>query len=834
MKVKCLLSLLLTMLITYPGYCREAQDKEWYPFVLSEEMDPDSPANIGKLVLDPPAGKHGFLRSQNGHFYFEDGTRAKFWGTNLCFSACFPDHKEAEILADRLAFFGFNAVRLHHMDMFFEPRGIFRDAAPAYKDRDLKETGMLSEKQLDKLDYFVFQLKQKGIYVDINLLVTRRFTGADGVFDAEKLGMAAKPFSLFDPILIDLQKKYAKGLLTHYNPYTNLTYSDDPAIALIEITNENSIFPHWKWNRLNGPLFGLKKDSIPDYYVKQLDELWNKWLKTKYKTVENVKKAWSLVKAIESEVLEPGHPEEPDNGKNTVDLGDLSNWQLEKHDKAEATVKIKDNKVTMDIQKFTETPWHLQFKATQIKVSKDKKYLVTFKISSEKETKVAIVAQQAFEPWQNVGLQQEVYVFETPRVYTIPFSPTMDCHDTKVGFIAGFDTGNIVIEDIKFEEIDSLSFISDEKDISDFTFNRPIHKFLNFYPSTQREDIRQFYVDLEKDYFSQMIIFLKAECGVKIPVTGIGGYDGNEDIEAQGPCDFVDAHAYWDHPRFPNNNWDKNDFRIHNKSMLADKRRGIIGVITDKFKDAHTYWLLNDVSPKPFTITEWNHCYPNEYAYETPVLLAAYAVKNNWDGLFQFAYDGMGNKPDEINSYFDIMNNPQKLILCAVGSLLYLKSDSVSIESLGRDYSINSSFVSGVCGVIKESEWYTGPLKVTPEENGAIFLYSTDGKAINKSENLVLTALNGIRNADSGWGKVDIDRYSWGHAPTLLKYFTITAGIKDPIQVYIMDRNGSLRQEIKTGKTDDMHMFTNQMSAPPWLFIHKLSDTQAVSDEQPE
>ena len=29
-------------------------------------------------LLDAPAGKHGFVRVKDGHFYFEDGTRIRF------------------------------------------------------------------------------------------------------------------------------------------------------------------------------------------------------------------------------------------------------------------------------------------------------------------------------------------------------------------------------------------------------------------------------------------------------------------------------------------------------------------------------------------------------------------------------------------------------------------------------------------------------------------------------------------------------------------------------------------------------------------------------------
>ena len=80
---------------------KAADGSEWYPFSFSEHLDPNSPANMGRLVLDAPAGKHGFVQAKDGHFYFEDGIRAKFWGTNLTFNANFPDKKQAEILADR-------------------------------------------------------------------------------------------------------------------------------------------------------------------------------------------------------------------------------------------------------------------------------------------------------------------------------------------------------------------------------------------------------------------------------------------------------------------------------------------------------------------------------------------------------------------------------------------------------------------------------------------------------------------------------------------------------------------------------------------------------------
>ena len=117
-------------------------------------------------------------------------------------------------------------------------------------------------------------------YISISIcLFSRHFTEADGVIAAEALGMAAKPVSMFDPTLIELQKKYAKDLLTHYNPYTKLRYCDDPAVALIEIINESSII-------------GLKPENLPDFYSSQFTNLFNDWKKKS--PFNNEKRAFAI------------------------------------------------------------------------------------------------------------------------------------------------------------------------------------------------------------------------------------------------------------------------------------------------------------------------------------------------------------------------------------------------------------------------------------------------------------------------------------------------------------------------------------------------------------
>jgi len=96
------------------------------------------------------------------------------------------------------------------------------------------------------------------------LLVARPFKAGDGVQDYQKIREGAKGISLYDPRIIEL-KEYAKQLLAHYNPYAKIEYRNDPAVAMVEINNENAL-----WVGAHGPT---------PYYDHELAHLYNTWLK---------------------------------------------------------------------------------------------------------------------------------------------------------------------------------------------------------------------------------------------------------------------------------------------------------------------------------------------------------------------------------------------------------------------------------------------------------------------------------------------------------------------------------------------------------------------------
>ncbi|HEU0006213.1 MAG TPA: hypothetical protein VFS12_09510 [Terriglobia bacterium] len=213
------------------------------------------------FLLEAPAGKGGFIRVQDSHFVKPDGKRIRFWGVNLTDwskgSVMIPPKEDAPMWAATLSRFGVNCVRLHFLDLA-APRGLI--------DKTREDSREFDAEQLDRLDFFIAELKKRGIYINLNLNVGRSYKAGDGVQDYDKIRWA-KGLTLFDPRLIELQKEYARKLLTHSNPYTKAEYRHEPAVAIVELVNENALYAGFR--------------SPTPYYDNALNEIYNTWLQKK-------------------------------------------------------------------------------------------------------------------------------------------------------------------------------------------------------------------------------------------------------------------------------------------------------------------------------------------------------------------------------------------------------------------------------------------------------------------------------------------------------------------------------------------------------------------------
>ena len=287
----------------------------------------------------------------------------KFWGVNIVAAGAFPDKTDASGIAAHAAKMGINLVRFHHLDnpSWTAAGSLFING---------QTTRSLNPVSLDRLDYFIYQLKQHGIYINMNLNVSRTFNNMDGVPDADSLLEFGKGVTIFDPQLVSLQNEYASQLLGHINVYTGVKLSEDPALAMLEMINENSLYGMWKDD-------ALKPHSQPGGFLtwrhsRMLDSMWNAYLLKKYATQTALQTAWQTGGGTATELITDGGFEAASPN---------ANWQLELNSGAvasftkDATVwqsGAKSAKIT--ITGATGTDWHIQFKHVGLSFKKDSSY----------------------------------------------------------------------------------------------------------------------------------------------------------------------------------------------------------------------------------------------------------------------------------------------------------------------------------------------------------------------------------------------------------------------------------------------------------------------------
>lgn len=285
--------------------------------------------NTGALnfshLLDAPAGKHGFVTAKNGHFYFENGERVRFIGFNLPARSNTPDHETAEKLAERFASMGVNVIRLHAADAPIgdEPGSWSSCREAPLLDYDSGTTRKFHPEGLDRFDYFVAKLREKGIYLHIDLIVARAFLQGDELDYPGEPGSCVKCYTMINRRMVELQKEYAEALLCHVNPYTGLRLLDDPAVMTVQINNEDSA--------IKGTADIKDLENIKPYRL-ELQRKFGHFLLAKYGSREALKTAWTF-----EGVCALGDDEDPEAGTVRIAEGSflqpvndpLGDWAVE-------------------------------------------------------------------------------------------------------------------------------------------------------------------------------------------------------------------------------------------------------------------------------------------------------------------------------------------------------------------------------------------------------------------------------------------------------------------------------------------------------------------------
>jgi hypothetical protein len=602
---------------------------EMFPFVLPWDDASPSVTNLSAW-LERPAGRDGFVTVKNGHL-FANGKRLRIFGVNVAFGANFPTHEDAEKIAARMAKFGINCVRFHHMDMQPAPGGIWA-----------KEMRTLDAGQLDKLDYFIAELKKNGIYADLNLHVSRTYPDRPR---EEKKGNPSfdKGVDNYCAAMIVLQKDYARDLLTHVNPYTKNAYIAEPAVALIEINNENALLDEWH----NG---GLETIAAP--YRDELSALWMEWLREKYSTDEALAAAWRegareagpelLVAATPSSQGSPGVPRRAD-------------WSFEQHESAKVHGEVKDGAITFTVEATSSEPWHAQFYTPVPPIVPGEKYVAAFRARAPSAMTASVSFIQNHAPWKVLGSQR---VELTPEWREIRVMLKPSAADDRARFCVtglGMTPG-------KFE-FTSFSLRTAALDGSPQRAAFTRNDYASRTPAAQR-DWFSFLWSIEEKYWTGMYAYLREELKARSLI--VGTQLGWSPFPIQAKMDVIDSHAYWQHPHFTKRMWDMENWTVKNIPMAGREDGGTLPGLA-----------LQRVAGKPYLCTEYNHSAPNEFAGETFPLVCAYAALQDWDGVFAFAYSHRGNDWDKryFPSFFDIDQHPVKMATLPASLAMFLRGD---------------------------------------------------------------------------------------------------------------------------------------------------------------
>jgi hypothetical protein len=626
-----------------------AAEERWTPFHLPWEAPPDAIADA-RFLLDAPAGKHGPITVRDGHLAFKGGKRARFWATNLSGEACCPTPEIAPRAADRLAKFGFNLVRFHGLDSQWG-RALFPRNAP--------DTQRFDPEQLDKLDRMIAELEKRGIYINLNLHVGRHFTPGDGLPQTESLGYA-KYCVLFDPRMIELQKDYARKLLTHRNPHTSRTYADDPAVVIVELTNENSLFGGWTGGQLRGkqtkPNAGTWAD-IPPYYGEELTRFYNQWLAKRYPTREALAAAWR------------GGSRQP--GAQLLKNADFSAgtgaWELTRQKSAagklEATHDAPDGKpcARITITTVGEQPWHIMLTQRPLKLQKGMKYRVAFRARASATRQLGAEVCKS-SPYRGYG-SSRFEVGTEWRDCQFTFVAPEDDTDVRLSFQFGEATGTAWISDVVLHEAPVYG-LSDDEDPARGNVRRLEPEEFASHTVARFRDEGRFYYELESRYNREMYRFLREDLKVRALIEGTNHNYGVPCLRAESLLDLMDCHAYWQHPRFPRKPWSRTDWDIGNSTMLDAPAANCISQLS-----------RSSVAGKPFTVSEYNHPFPNEYGCEMPLLLAAYASLQDWDAVYGYTFNHRWDAAllggDQVTGYFDLANEVSKMAQMPTASLMF-------------------------------------------------------------------------------------------------------------------------------------------------------------------
>ncbi|MHC4890972.1 MAG: carbohydrate binding domain-containing protein, partial [Planctomycetota bacterium] len=396
--------------------------------------------------------------------------------------------------------------------------------------------------------------------------------------------------------------------------------------------------------------------TLPPHYANILQNKFNTWLRKRYGSTEKLREAWAEgTQPLGKNLLNNGNFRRKAAGRSVPE-----NWHLEQHSGCKASVsrmryKGKDT-LRIETGKADDTEWHLQLNQGGFAVKAGRYYTVIFEAAADKSRNISCSVSQAHSPWNNLGLSQRVELTSNWQTFRYSFVARADDDNARISFSFGGGKVPFHLVNVEFRPGGRVGLNKSESIEAG-----SIALFADSETPARTLDRMRFLAETEKVYFNGMRNFIKKDLGCKALVTGTIVF-GPLGLYAQSDMDFIDVHAYWQHPRFPGRPWDSGNWIVEQKAM------------TDYPAEATLFRLAaSRLLGKPFTLSEYNHPAPLDSQAECAPLIASFAAAQDWDGVWLYTYSHSSDDWDRqhLNSYFDIDTNPAKWGFMRAGAAIF-------------------------------------------------------------------------------------------------------------------------------------------------------------------
>jgi hypothetical protein len=286
-------------------------------------------------------------------------------------------------------------------------------------------------------------------------------------------------------------------------------------------------------------------------------------------------------------------------------------------------------------------------------------YTLRFWLKTDKPGRIDVNCMMSHDPWERLGLSADVQTSTEWKEYRLSFVADRDDPNARITF-SQLRPGTYELADVSLRPGGVIG-LEEGQSLVDETV--PIVPARGpQMTAAARADFADFLWDLERDYWWDMYRFLKEELKLKPLVAGT--QLSYSPVHIQAGLDYIDAHAYWQHPVFPGRPWDPENWYVRNVPLVNHPGGTLSGLANRR------------VDGFPFTVSEYNHPAPNGYAAEGFPMIAAFGAFQDWDGIFSFTYSHSRDyEPRKITGFFDIKSEVTKLVHMPACVAMFYRGD---------------------------------------------------------------------------------------------------------------------------------------------------------------